>query len=542
MAVVQISRIQQRRGLQQDLPQLASAEFGWSVDTQQLYIGNGTIAEGAPAIGVTEILTQNSDLLNIAGAYSFRGTQSGYTSRTGPSADVPITRTLQEKADEFVSVRDFGAKGDGATDDSAAIQRAIDQVYFGNFSYSHSRLRRILRFPAGTYLINVSLKIPSFAYLEGEGKERSIIRQLNNLYPVIQLKDSQGRSDATYYSGDNNTSNPATNLTFVDLTLQNDYSQDVVHLDTTRDVEFVRVLFRGSKVASNTISGTQDAVYAIPVHSPTNVRPSLDNISFLECDFYNCDQALTVNGTNVRMAGCNFKQLSYGINVDTTLSTVGTRNIKILNSTFHNIAISGIYVNAANSVVATSVMSSMNHFGDVGTTLLGGGNPVYPVINFAGGSGNYSVADNFWRSDADNYVVPRIRSASRSTNVTFDSNSGVSLGMMSIGTGRTVTLAPNQNTATAVQLPTGTPAGTIEYWLRRDNSSYRRGTIDYIVNGSTVQYTDEYTEYPNATNFVYPGPTGITFSVAKSGSTAYLYYTSDNSGYGNVTYSITSFS
>ena len=60
MAIVQISRIQIRRGLNQDLPQLASAEMGWSVDTQQLYIGNGTISEGAPQIGVTEILTSSS--------------------------------------------------------------------------------------------------------------------------------------------------------------------------------------------------------------------------------------------------------------------------------------------------------------------------------------------------------------------------------------------------------------------------------------------------------------------------------------------------
>jgi len=60
MAIVQISRIQQRRGLNQDLPQLASAELAWSVDTRQLYIGNGTLAEGAPTEGVTEILTEYS--------------------------------------------------------------------------------------------------------------------------------------------------------------------------------------------------------------------------------------------------------------------------------------------------------------------------------------------------------------------------------------------------------------------------------------------------------------------------------------------------
>jgi len=62
MAVIQISRIQHRRGLQADLPNLASAELGWSVDTRKLYIGNGTIEEGAPSLGKTEVLTQYSIL------------------------------------------------------------------------------------------------------------------------------------------------------------------------------------------------------------------------------------------------------------------------------------------------------------------------------------------------------------------------------------------------------------------------------------------------------------------------------------------------
>ena len=60
MAVVQISKIQLRRGLQEDLPQLASAEMGWSIDERRLFIGNGTLAEGAPTVGVTEILTAQS--------------------------------------------------------------------------------------------------------------------------------------------------------------------------------------------------------------------------------------------------------------------------------------------------------------------------------------------------------------------------------------------------------------------------------------------------------------------------------------------------
>lgn len=62
MAITQISQIQVRRGLQQDLPQLAAGELAWSTDLQRLYIGNGVLSapDYAPVEGRTEILTQNS--------------------------------------------------------------------------------------------------------------------------------------------------------------------------------------------------------------------------------------------------------------------------------------------------------------------------------------------------------------------------------------------------------------------------------------------------------------------------------------------------
>jgi hypothetical protein len=66
MAVIQISKIQVRRGLQENLPQLASGEMGWSVDERRLYIGNGTLVEGAPTVGVTEILTEYSNVILTA--------------------------------------------------------------------------------------------------------------------------------------------------------------------------------------------------------------------------------------------------------------------------------------------------------------------------------------------------------------------------------------------------------------------------------------------------------------------------------------------
>lgn len=55
-----------------------------------------------------------------------------------------VDRTVKAKLQEFVSVKDFGAVGDGVTDDTAAIQAAIDAV----------SLNGTLLMPAGTYLVS----------------------------------------------------------------------------------------------------------------------------------------------------------------------------------------------------------------------------------------------------------------------------------------------------------------------------------------------------------------------------------------------------
>jgi hypothetical protein len=85
------------------------------------------------------------------------------------------TRTLGIRARERISVRDFGAVGDGTTDDTSAIQAAINYttstydpaVYASNSPYNGPCS---LFFPAGQYLISDSLIITKKIAIEGEGQ------------------------------------------------------------------------------------------------------------------------------------------------------------------------------------------------------------------------------------------------------------------------------------------------------------------------------------------------------------------------------------
>ncbi|KAG8956019.1 hypothetical protein FRC04_006468 [Tulasnella sp. 424] len=61
-------------------------------------------------------------------------------------------------ADQFASVRDAGAKGDGVTDDTKAIQKFID----------NNAGCKILYFDAGTYMVTDTIKIPSGSIVIGE--------------------------------------------------------------------------------------------------------------------------------------------------------------------------------------------------------------------------------------------------------------------------------------------------------------------------------------------------------------------------------------
>lgn len=241
MAIVQISRIQVRRGLQQDLPQLASGEFGWSLDQRRLFIGNGTLDEGAPTEGLTEILTQYTDVFSIDTLYTFKGLAPGPAAITGPDVNNPVYRPLQDKLDDFLSVKDYGAIGDGIADDTVAINRAL-------IRQSQAPNHRTIYFPAGTYRVTSTIDIPPYSRITGDGKGSTVIVG-SFAGPLAQFVDSYGQSGVLYGNPDGLGNRPQIveyHLTDVAFYQQcPTYDQPVLLIDGGFTATFTRVSFRG---------------------------------------------------------------------------------------------------------------------------------------------------------------------------------------------------------------------------------------------------------------------------------------------------------
>lgn len=225
MAVLQISRIQHRRGLRVDVPvPLNEAEFGWTTDTRELFIGNGPLFSGN-----TQIITDQTspgvqpyqyrdrftynNILNLTneviGNTGFLSAAEGGT----PSDELIINtrfstvRSYQEKFDDWVSIKDYGATGNGETDlnadDTGAFWRAATDLYHEEGNTVEARRRRAIYLPAGVYRIRSWIPLFPFMTMFGDGIGKVIIHfdyagltdpLVDQISSVIKTVDSLGQS------------------------------------------------------------------------------------------------------------------------------------------------------------------------------------------------------------------------------------------------------------------------------------------------------------------------------------------------------------
>jgi len=399
MAVVQISRIQLRRGKKDGPPEaawngipgqdngvrLASAELAWCIDTQQLYIGNGETSEGAPRIGNTQILTERSNLLDVAN-YNYK------------RVSTPISRPLQQRLDERVDAESFGVRpvidGDvtelSQTTRTKAIQYAIDKLYLNSLQgQGLPSTRAILNFGPGIFLFNKPIYIHSYTHIAGSGQGRTIFKYTGTGSAFRLTNDDTYVDDSSVPLSTAENQCRSVILKNFSLVLDS-INTNALLFESVKNSEFTNIdlvsnwngqLDTTLSCAINLIATTEQITSKNNIFNNINIKNfkvgidskyDILNNTFKDCMFENLEVAVRF--------GRNTDLQSYG-------QKYGPRNNIISNSTFNRISNQGIKIHNGSGNV-----SSQNKFTLVGDQFGSNDNASYGNIEFDV-PGNVSMQD-----------------------------------------------------------------------------------------------------------------------------------------------------
>ena len=434
MAIVSISRIQIRRGKKNagsGLPQLAGGEFGWAVDSQELYLGNGSVSEGAPNVGNTKVLTEHDNLFQLSNQYIYL---NGSTVQTGTTALNHTKRDLQSRLDDLVSARSFGITGDG-TDVTDALQRAIDQIFCNPATVGNETSRVTLHLHAGVYVINGTLHLPPFTNIQGDGSDKTVIKQNGSFTTIVAVNGIRVPGDSSTHFAQTTTLNQPRHISIKGLTIEHTTSHAYfgMQLDNVTNSIFEDVKLKGPWTTGTAIQNGAEAGIKLTSLSSV-VTSSNNNFNKFYIDGWSNGVISDNDIVNNTFTNSIFENLGYGVvwgrgtNLGNVAMATGPINNAITNSRFANIDKNGFWVKEGYGNV-----SANNSYALVGNDGGAENGPVSGVIKFES-KNNSSHTDHFTRtkvlsSDTANLsnvaYIPEIEGKFAGTfSYTFDASVG----------------------------------------------------------------------------------------------------------------------
>ena len=205
------------------------------------WVGNtpaGTIAATTVQAAINELDTEKASLAALAA--SSGSSLVGFL-QAGSGA---VVRTAQSKMRDVVSVKDFGAVGDGVADDTVAIQNALAATPSGG----------TLWFPAGTYLGWLIVRKNNIT-IKGDGSASTVIK-IPNGATYTQPKESGGTITGTpscIEVGDlamGNLANTYTNIRVEGFTLDGNKANTTAPVPPLGDVLGLGLTFTKSSYCS----------------------------------------------------------------------------------------------------------------------------------------------------------------------------------------------------------------------------------------------------------------------------------------------------
>ena len=497
MAVVQISRIQVRRGKSlagTGLPQLASGELAWSLDTQELYIGNGSISEGSPAVGNTKILTERDltvqgNLLNLI-QHIYKANDPAI--QTGPTPNDPTSRQTQERLDDRVTVADFGTVSDGTVDDTLSLQRAIDQLFLNPSSLASSadsdgvRARIILDLGPGIYKITDTLYIPSYATLIGAGADKTIL-SYSGTGPAIQFVNDSSTIGSPSTIGNTLSNTQPRHIVLKGLTISTATDdQTGIQLDAVRDSYFDDVVIQGNWLGNYDVDSKGISMQAVSelVTCSNNIFSNIAIRGFSHAVYAKQD---ILNNSFTDCYITDVRQgfvLGDGANGTTVGQQYGPRETQIIRCKFDDVKRHAVYVDRGTG--NTTRDCKLTNVGNDGSGVYF---PEYPQIYF-GSVGNTSQNDQSDREVA-------LSSLSFTVQLTLNKPITASKGALVVQAGTNVqgTLKEDYDSDSVISVVTKytTPFGNLtSNILTIDGDILPGDSTTVVITGSnTTQYTTD---------------------------------------------------
>jgi hypothetical protein len=376
MAVIEISKIQVRRGQEQQtgIPQLDAGEFGWAQDTEQLYIGK-RIEEGAVDDENTRILTEND--LNYFKLLALNNTSTAasiYRYRETVLLNTTST-SIQTKLDSLdPSLVDFGVAANTGTyvQIDSVLQNAINDLFVNIDPNKRVDYRRQLQIPAGLFYLSNTVDLPPYTRLSGAGAGLTRIKYTNTASNMFRTVDIAGD---TFENGNMDlTTGSSRDIVIQGITFEFDNTlgaaKSLISLDNVNKALIQDCTFQTAfNSESTTTYGIVNHGVGVQIRGQgLNGTEKCKNVSIERCEFNGLLIGVWATGTVITPSIRNsvFQNLQQGVVFETHDTSPGPSNGYIAYNRFQDILKEAIYVGSNSNNRPSSTLSTQNHFSRVG--------------------------------------------------------------------------------------------------------------------------------------------------------------------------------
>ena len=233
-----------------------------------------------------------------------------------------VATNVEAKLAQYVSVKDFGAVGDGVTDDTAAIQAALDSGAEGVY------------IPGGTYKITASLVVDgntgtTATHIYGDGGFSSQLAWSGSLGGTMLVVGKDPRQMTRFEGIYFNANQLATKIAHIGIS--------TTTAAVVRNMTFEQCIFTEAQTGTAIWLGDYTA-------SPAIAEADIANFNIVRCQFFNNNHSVTwdsVQALEVNIDGCFMSRSGSGIFIDEALYMERGGSASVINSYFGGISNGG---------------------------------------------------------------------------------------------------------------------------------------------------------------------------------------------------------